>query len=133
MGFANLSSFVQKNQESGRHFFDKDAQQWFESIIYPQLYGGRYFVTSEQWVGSEAISPRKWTVRRANDDGGVDDIGPFNRLDRDVAVMLAKKCVQQSEEAALAWLYSEYPAIDNPLPIYLFTSECGAILLAGRR
>lgn len=76
------------------HWFDADAARFFRSIL-PKLAfygpGGVYFVTSEQFVGSDGVAaPRRYTVR-AWHGGRVDTVGEFNTLSRNRAVSLAEQ------------------------------------------
>lgn len=45
----------------GSHFFDADTMRFFRSRVGANVYGGRFFVTSEQ--GPHDDSPRSYTVR----------------------------------------------------------------------
>lgn len=45
----------------GSHFFDPAAMRFFRSRIGLTVYGGQYFITSEQ---SGAHAPRRYTIRR---------------------------------------------------------------------
>jgi hypothetical protein len=47
--------------------------RWWDTVILSRVYGGRYFVTSE----APADSNRRYTVRRALDDGTVETHGEF--------------------------------------------------------
>lgn len=76
-----VSDFRRKNKEAGQHFFDKDSMRFFDSKIETEgnLIKGKYFITSEQFHGSEGYSaPRKYSVREAMPDGSVGTIGKFN-------------------------------------------------------
>ena len=72
------------------HFFDAGANRFFRSR-YPQT-GYRkgskaYFVTSEQFIGSDGhAAPRAYTVRVLDySTGDVDTVGDFNKLTRSQA------------------------------------------------
>lgn len=74
MTIINVSSIEQLKQlatEHGSHFFDADAMRFFSSRVHSAVYGGRYFVTSEQqravYISSGFIpaEPRRYTVRIA--------------------------------------------------------------------
>jgi len=72
------------------HFFDAGANRFFRSR-YPQT-GYRkgskaYFVTSEQFIGSDGhAAPRAYTVRVLDyGTGDVDTAGDFNKLTRSQA------------------------------------------------
>lgn len=55
------------NARAGLHFFDRDTMRFFDSRIVPagpySGPGGVYFVTSEQFHGSQGSAPRAFTVR----------------------------------------------------------------------
>lgn len=59
------------NREVGQHFFDRSSMAFFNSRIEStNVIGGKYFVTSEQFVGSDGTrDPRKYTVRSVETRG----------------------------------------------------------------
>lgn len=68
------------NHLAGGHFFDRDTLQFFNSRVHDTVYGGRYFITSEQFVAHDGTAePRMYTVRRFNDDGSIDTMGYFQQ------------------------------------------------------
>lgn len=70
------------NRKAGRHFFDADTLQFFSSSIYGEIYGGRFFITSEQDSNSHYTYPRKWSIRAASNNGAsIDTIGEFQAYD----------------------------------------------------
>lgn len=56
-----------------KYFFSPGAMKWFSSRIGDRVYGGRYFVTSEKAPGQ----PRRYTVRRINEDRSIEDVSGF--------------------------------------------------------
>jgi hypothetical protein len=84
-----------KNKAAGYHWFDKASIRFFDTKlpnIVKQGPGGVYFVSSEQFHGSMRSAPRRYTVRSFDPvTGEVDTVGPYNELDRDEAIQLAKK------------------------------------------
>lgn len=81
MTFNNLEEIKAANKASGQNWFSSDTIKWFNSIIEPGLYDGRFFVTSERdKTGSAWNGQRRWTVRRANDDGTIDTMGEFGQF-----------------------------------------------------
>ena len=72
--FESIREIERANQDRGHHFFEPTAKRFFRSRVGKTVYGGRYFVTSEQFDYS---SPRLYTVRMANDDGSIETIGDF--------------------------------------------------------
>lgn len=78
--FKTMSDVRRHNREKGYHFFDRSTNLFFRSRVESALYGGHYFVTSEQYAGIDGTErPRKFTVRRANDDGSIKTIGDFQQ------------------------------------------------------
>lgn len=69
------------NAVNGFHFFDVETLRFFSSRIGGTLYGGRFFVTSEQehvW-GRVWDGERRYSVRRVADDGSIDTVGDFGQ------------------------------------------------------
>ncbi len=69
--FQSMREIKKANEELGHYFFDDGAMRFFDSIIYPTVYKGRFFVTSEK--GPNGI--RAYTLRCARDDGSVWTVG----------------------------------------------------------
>lgn len=65
---------------TGGHFFDRDTLAFFDSRIGDTVYGGRYFLTSEQFHGPEGSLPRRWTIREALSDGSIVTVGTFQQF-----------------------------------------------------
>lgn len=65
------------NDRIGGHYFDRDTMRFFRSRIASQLYGGRYFVTSEQF---DDRSPRLYSVREALPDGSIKSASEFQEF-----------------------------------------------------
>lgn len=84
------------NEKSGRFFFSPDAMRFFRSRVLQTVFegvGGVYFITSEQFVGSQGANPRRFTVRRVEADGEIKTATVFNVLTKakaeSAATMLA--------------------------------------------
>ncbi len=94
----DIAKIKQTNQEHGFHFFDSSTMRFFRSRVLSQTFEGKdtvYFVTSEQFVGSEYTAPRKYTVRRFNPESGdVRTVQPFNELTRNRALRIARDLAQ---------------------------------------
>lgn len=76
--FTSIEGVKAANARAGYHFFEPSAMRFFDSRICPTLYGGRYFVTSEQFHGSNGHSePRRYSIREAQYDGSIDAVGEF--------------------------------------------------------
>ena len=80
-GFSTISDIKRANVAAGHHFFDASSLRFFRSEILPTVYGGRYFVTSEQFVGSDgSAETRRYTVRSVSEDGtAIDTVGEFQQ------------------------------------------------------
>lgn len=92
-----------KNRQAGYHFFDPGALRFFRSRIGNELYGGRYFVTSEQFVGSNGYTaPRKYTIREVRPDGGIGTVAGFQEYNSSSAARAAIKRILQTVQAESA-------------------------------
>lgn len=85
------------NPGPGRHWFDADTKRFFRSRL-PQYgfegHGGVFFVSSEQFVGSDRVpAKRRYTVRQLA-DGNIKTIGEFNVLSKSGANTLARRCAE---------------------------------------
>ncbi len=82
------------------HFFDAGSTRFFNSR-YPQT-GIRkgdkaYFITSEQFIGSEGHhAPRLYTIRQLDyKTGDVDTVGDFNKLTKSQAQTALKNLIKE--------------------------------------
>ena len=78
MQFETIGQIKQANEAIGHHWFEPGAMRFFRSRIGQTVYGGRFFVTSEQF---DYRSPRLYTVRRANDDGSIGTASDFQQFE----------------------------------------------------
>lgn len=71
-------------KEAGNHFFTPSTMEFFGSRLEPDVFAGRYFVTSEQepsgivWDGE-----RRWTIRSFEYDGEtftIDTVSEFGEF-----------------------------------------------------
>ena len=94
----DISRIKQSNRERGFHFFDSSTMRFFRSRVLSQTFEGKdavYFVTSEQFVGSECTAPRKYTVRAFNPEtADIRTVKPFNELTRYRALRIARDLAQ---------------------------------------
>ena len=84
MIFKNVDAIKQANTEIGHHFFDRDAMAFFSSRVEDsgRVWGGRYFVTSEQCKFRGETFARRYTLRRANRDGSINTVfGQFQEYE----------------------------------------------------
>ena len=93
--FKTIADVKRRNKEIDRHFFEKSTMKFFNSKIESKLYGGKYFVTSEQF---DENSKRKYTVRIANNDGSIDTIGRFSEFSsKEDAIEAIKKIIGEKK------------------------------------
>jgi hypothetical protein len=82
--FYTVDDVIRASERHAYYFFKKNAKQFFHSRIGQTLYGGRYFVTSEQF---DHRSPRLYTIREADYTGKVHTVGIFQQyLTRHTAI-----------------------------------------------
>lgn len=100
MTYRTIADIKLANKAAGHFFFSKETLDWFSSIVEPGVYGGRYFVTSERdesgivWGGK-----RRWSVRRANDDGTIDTVGEFGGFASKARATQAARTYATTQEA----------------------------------
>lgn len=75
--FNTIGEIREFARDHGSHFFDSDTMRFFRSRVLRTVFGGRYFVTSEQFVMRAYAGPRRYTVRAVTSDGNVTTIGEF--------------------------------------------------------
>ena len=95
------------NRQVGHHFFDVGTKRFFRSRIGRNVYegsGGVYFVTSEQFEGSNGSrAPRRYTVRRFDPaTAHIDTVGEFNVLSAAQAQRMAAKLATGEPSSAEA-------------------------------
>ena len=99
MQYTSIEQVKRANAAKGYHWFDKGTMQSFRSRVGDTIYGGHYFVSSEQFVGSEYTEARKYTVRYACSNGDIETIGEFNSYtSRDSAVRAIQGYLKQERE-----------------------------------
>lgn len=84
--FDSIEDVIRANQAAGQHFFDPATLRFFRSRCGRELYGGLYFVTSEQF---DAHAPRLYTVRKARADGRIETVGEFQQYRSGAAARMA--------------------------------------------
>lgn len=74
------------NRSAGFYFFDPESMRQFGSRVGGTLYGGRYFVTSEQdrfpFVPEESrawFGMRRYSVREVRPDASIATVGEFGQ------------------------------------------------------
>lgn len=61
---AEMERIMEANRAVGHHFFEPATMRFFNSTLYPRVYGGRYFITGERF---ELPDPERFTIRIALD------------------------------------------------------------------
>ena len=86
--FASINEIRLENRRAGHHWFDPASMRFFGCRVGSAVYGGRYFVSSEQdtyrsntgqagaWNGE-----RRYTVRMAEADGSIETVGEFGQYE----------------------------------------------------
>jgi hypothetical protein len=98
--FRDMSELKAFTAQQGSHFFDASALRFFSSRISEDLYGGRFFVTSELDFSG---SIRSYTVRVLVQEGdglSFESVGGFQRFaSRSGAHAAAKRYVKMVQVA----------------------------------
>jgi hypothetical protein len=71
---AEMKRIIEANDAAGHHFFEASAMRFFNSTLYPRVYGGRYFITGER---REEHHPEEFTIRVELDNGHVNTVRDF--------------------------------------------------------
>lgn len=74
--YYSIEEIIQANRREGGHFFDREALRFFNSRIGSSVYGGRFFITSEQF--DRDLSPRLYTIRECI-NGRIEEVGDFQQ------------------------------------------------------
>lgn len=82
--YTSIAQIKYANRQLGHYFFDADTLRFFSSRVHDEVYGGKYFVTSERddsdaFVSAAWGGERRYTVRVANADGSIDTVGQFGQ------------------------------------------------------
>ena len=88
--------------EAKGYFFSPAAMRFFRSRIGETVYegpGGVYFITSEQFEGSDGVkAERRYTVRRfIPETGEIECATDFNQLSRPQAIRRAKVLAEKGK------------------------------------
>ena len=82
--YRTMADVRRANAANGFHFFDASTLRFFASRIGRTLYGGRYFITSEQFISYSDPSysgDRLYTVREVQPDGSIETVGEFQQYE----------------------------------------------------
>jgi hypothetical protein len=69
--YRDIEEIKSANKAAGGNWFSPDTMAWFDGRVYPGVYGGRYFVSSEQDSHGAWDGQRLYTVRECDEDGDV--------------------------------------------------------------
>ena len=87
------------NRDAGFYFFDRGSMQSFDSTVGRTLYGGRYFITSDQFHGGGIRGPRLYTVREVRPDGSIETVGELQQFETNAsAVAEIKRLLEHGTE-----------------------------------
>lgn len=93
MQFKDVAEIRQANKNSGYYFFDPKTMRFFATKVHAGVYGGRYFITSEN--AGPFDKQRVFVVREAHANGRVTTANDtrFRSLElaREIAKKMAKK------------------------------------------
>lgn len=85
--YATIAEVRAANRAAGQHFFAPSTSAFFGSRIGRTLYGGRYFITSENNAGRNL---RRYTVRCALRSGEIITASEYGQFgDRNDAIAYA--------------------------------------------
>lgn len=71
--YKTMGEIKRANKEKGGHWFSKDTLAFFSSMVYPTVYDGSFFITSEKFEDH----PRLYTIRQAKSNGDIVTVGEF--------------------------------------------------------
>jgi hypothetical protein len=86
------------NAKNGGCWFDPGSMRFFGTRIESGIIAGRYFITSEQ---REHDTPRKFSVRSFDSEGGIDTVGAFHEHDTKADALAALKAHLANQETAV--------------------------------
>lgn len=76
--FVSIEDIKSANAANGQYWFSPQSLKFFSSKIENKVYGGRLFITSEQFESSDGHKdPRRWSIRLTEDDGSIWTINGF--------------------------------------------------------
>jgi hypothetical protein len=85
--FRNIEQIKKLNEAIGHNWFRADTMRFFSSEVLPTIYGGKYFISSEEdTYGNYA---RKFTIRIAKANGDIDTVGSFQAYDTEAEAIEA--------------------------------------------
>lgn len=73
MKIANTIELMERSLANGDNYFSEQTMEFFDSIVYEEIFKDRYFITSEQ--NHFAKDVRRWTIRSFKVNGDKISIG----------------------------------------------------------
>jgi hypothetical protein len=95
--FTHIGEIRYENQRSGHHWFDPATLRYFGCKVGRKVYGGRYFISSEQDEFGAWQYRRRYTIRMANADGTIETIGEFGQYATSEAARRAVLAIVKQE------------------------------------
>lgn len=97
--FKRIDDIRAANFALGHHWFSPDTLRFFSSRIGKTVYGGRFFITSEQYNDN---APRLYSIREAKPNGAIETVGEFQGYaTREAAIMAVQGMLaREAREAA---------------------------------
>ena len=99
--FYTMEEVKAANKAMGRYWFSPGAMRFFQSRAGSELYGGKYFVSSERKprTGFHDRYPRRYTIREAHLDGKITTVGEFQQYStRNAAISGIKRILKESND-----------------------------------
>ncbi len=74
--YLSVTQIKRHNEDIGHHWFSAETLRFFNGKVYEDLHLGCYFITSEKYIDL----PRRYTIRKAMGDGGIETVGIFQEF-----------------------------------------------------
>lgn len=70
--YFSMDQVKRAHQAAGGYFFSRGAMRGFHTRLGSTVYGGRYFITSEQMAWN---TPRRYAIREIHESGDITTVG----------------------------------------------------------
>ncbi len=97
MHYTTTAQIKQANAKAGGKWFSKNNMEYFNTIIVRQVFGGRYFITSERdgW-GMAWDGRRRYSIRMVDEDAQIETVGEFGQYaTKEAAIKAARRIVEE--------------------------------------
>jgi len=84
-----ITQIEEANRRAGFNFFESETMRFFKCRIHQRVYSHGFFVSSEK--GPDDI--RRYTIRRANQNGSIETIGGFQHFSESATAHHVAKCL----------------------------------------